>query len=806
MKSIKFQITIVFILVMPYSFIFINQYLNYNNVDAISGNTEPILSDTVVGNYTVPGVSGPIPPNQILKIGLLDDMNDITGDHAWKGAILAAREINEAGGIIINATTYYVGLVAEDTEEADPNLVTYIGVAAAQKMVNVHNPQFITGGFRPESLLAYHEEIMDAKIPFICTGCASDIFCENVLTNYARYKYFFRCMPMNGTSLVKELLTYNLALFSVLNATYGTDSKEVNKIGILREDLAWAVPIATALNIYLPSFGYSVVSDIVFPVTSTAADMTTYLTTLEALDAQVVIPLITSPAGILMSQVYEALKPGFIFSGINTYAQRNAHWDQTYGACRYEILMQSIHNTSKTPLTIPFWNNFIGEYGNEPYYTGVGSYDAVRLLVNASVETQSFNADTIVTSLEKINTSNSFIGVAAKIAFTNSHDLREGWPYASSLFCQWQMDGNKVVLPSWNQIYPDSLATGYLSIPYWGINNLVDDFSHELPGGFSLISGADDPDVDGEFILNWTLSDGADYYSVFQSDVPKPYVSKTHILLANQTSPGNILVSGLKTGEYNFFVVAYNETGQTFSNNVQVTVELPGPGNFTLWSDADDPDPNGAFDLFWTDSNGADNYSVYEYNKFITEINGSLTVHAFQTALYPFPISGLFNGDYYYVVVAYNGTGQTMSNCFKVTVQLPSPGDFVLTSDAGTPDTNGIFYLSWGDSDGADNYTIYEYTSPIIEINGSLTEIAFQTAVSPYLIVKYSNGEFHYIVVAYNASGYTLSNDIPVTIQISGADDGVGDEIIPGYDVLWILSILSFLSLVLIRSSLKSKK
>ena len=60
---------------------------------------DPVLSDILVGNYTVPGVTSSVPLNQVIKIGILGDMNDITGNHSWKGAMLAAREINEAGGI-----------------------------------------------------------------------------------------------------------------------------------------------------------------------------------------------------------------------------------------------------------------------------------------------------------------------------------------------------------------------------------------------------------------------------------------------------------------------------------------------------------------------------------------------------------------------------------------------------------------------------------------------------------------------------------------------------------------------------------
>ena len=105
-------------------------------------------------------------------------------------------------------------------------------------MILYNDPHFIIGGFREEALLAYEENIMDAQIPFICTGAAGDSFCQNVLDNYNRYKYFFRMMPLNGSSLTKELLSYVITLATVLGAMYGgtlnkTARKNIKSIQIV---------------------------------------------------------------------------------------------------------------------------------------------------------------------------------------------------------------------------------------------------------------------------------------------------------------------------------------------------------------------------------------------------------------------------------------------------------------------------------------------------------------------------------------------------------------------------------------------
>ncbi|MFW9894572.1 MAG: hypothetical protein ACFFD7_02070 [Candidatus Thorarchaeota archaeon] len=93
------------------------------------------------------------------------------------------------------------------------------------------------------------------------------------------------------------------------------------------------------------------------------------------------------------------------------------------------------------------------------------------------------------------------------------------------------------------------------------------------------------------------------------------------------------------------------------------------PKPFTLTADADIPDLDGSFNLTWTDSLGANNYSLYSYNAYITKINHSLRLLANQNVIPPFLISGLSNGDYYYIVVAYNIYDKRMSNCILVQVQ-----------------------------------------------------------------------------------------------------------------------------------------
>lgn len=432
-----------------------------------------------------PGAPSGISSDHIIKFGITGDVGEITGDGAWEGSYLAAKEINEEGGLEINGTTYYIGVTREDSDEANPNLVTSRGIAAAERLVYNKKVQFGIGGFRSEALLAYQEVFMDNEIIFINTGAATDVFCENVRSWYTRYKYFWRSMPINSSSLGEQIFNYLFTLIYVLNATY---SGEIANVGIIYEDLTWTEDLVAGIGYYFGPYGpiakyrNMLTASIPYDVTLTAADMLTHVNTLMAADCDIVIPIISAQGGLMLMQHYATLQPNFLVVGIDVQSQLDTFWTQTNGDCIYEIMMQSIHVTNKTPTTIPFWNAFRAEWGHDPLYTASGSYDALNFIVWAINETQSLQAyPTLTQKMETATRANilanpelfpsSVGGLGAY--WPTTHDLVAGYPFGYTLFCQWQANATKVIMPSYNSIYIDSQLSniGTLILPPWLITD-----------------------------------------------------------------------------------------------------------------------------------------------------------------------------------------------------------------------------------------------------------------------------------------------------------------------------------------------
>jgi len=333
------------------------------------------------------------------------------------------------------------------------------------------------------------------------------------------------------------------------------------------------------------------------------------------------------------------------------------------------------------------------------------------------------------------------------------------------------------------------LAQGVISSPY-GISNLgkgtyfykvvaFNEFgnsssncikvnvSRAIPRGFILSSDAADPDIDGDYELSWTDSELAMNYSLYQHTQYISQINGSVTLVDEGLTIRNYNFIDMSNGIYYYIVIAFNENGNRSSNCIQVDVERLPPESFTLNSDAGNPDADGDFNLIWSESNYANNYSVYQHDFFISDINGSVTLLQDGITGLFYPILGLTNGTFYFIIVSFNDNGNRSSNCIKIIVDKIPPGPFQLNSDAGTPDLDGALTLLWNASIGAENYSIYWSYSYITNINSSVFLINNGIISYSYPLSGFINGDYYLIAVAFNINGNMTSNCIFASVRLA---------------------------------------
>lgn len=214
------------------------------------------------------------------------------------------------------------------------------------------------------------------------------------------------------------------------------------------------------------------------------------------------------------------------------------------------------------------------------------------------------------------------------------------------------------------------------------------------PGEFTLNNHSSAPDTDGMINLTWSISESAEYYSVYMDDTIIDDIGIEQMLVANNLTECCLTIDNLTNGEYYYIILAINDAGEALSNCINLSVRR-APNSFMLISDAGTPyDEDGAFELIWTHSEYATNYTVYISNYSIDVMNDSLKElytfsPSFEWPTYRYNLchcsgTGLSNGTYYFVIVATNEHGEYRTECLEIEVRIPKE-----KSDEG--DTSDIF-------------------------------------------------------------------------------------------------------------------
>ena len=421
-----------------------------------------------------PGAPGDINASQIIRVGVIGDTERRMGQGSENGAWLAAYEINSAGGVTVGGEVYYIGISSENSDEENPVLNMAVAVSAAEKLINYKRVQFGVGGFRTETVLAHQDLWMENQTIFFSTGASSTALPQKVLDDYSTYKYFFQPSPLNSSALASMLIETIISIASFQTTITGHN---ITRFSFLREDLAWSAGFAAAMigpltnnDVFNLTFTGS---NIEFAPDATNQQMEAHWNSIQAANTQIVIPLVTGSTGYTYMNSYASVQPNCIPIGINLVAQDENFWTDLSGDAAYGVTLESVFETNKTSLTIPFWNHYVGNFSTTPGYTATGSYDAIYQLAWAIEGAQSFVSDTLVVKLENLRPCASLEGAGGFAAYDLSHTPVYGYPYGTGLAIQW-VAGVKKLVPA-PGIYPSGVYEYALSnmspltLPSWGL-------------------------------------------------------------------------------------------------------------------------------------------------------------------------------------------------------------------------------------------------------------------------------------------------------------------------------------------------
>ncbi|MBW1690431.1 MAG: ABC transporter substrate-binding protein [Deltaproteobacteria bacterium] len=375
------------------------------------------------------------------------------GQNGERGMILAAEEINAAGGVKVNGVMRPLKLEIIDTRDEEPGVPTSAVLRAIEKLILQKDSDVIVGGpCMSECGMAAMDLYARYKIvDIVSIGCYTPSWDQKVAKNPEKYKYSFR-----ASGSVKWYIKEALDLLSNINSKYG-----FNKLFVSIDDSLMCRKAAGIVEKLAKKSGWDIVGRDKHPIGTT--DYSSALTDCKKSGAQVMFMWAYSPeTSILLKQWADmeipALPIGFIGA-----AEDPGFWKATNGKCAYSVVTLSETGnvpSEATSRSMDFYNSFKKRWDVPPRSTGcVSAYEALYVLKDAVERAGSLEDDALIQALEKTNLPT----VRGTVRFDKNHQIVYGYdPKQSVLGCwvQWQ-NGKRV------QIFPSVAATAGIKMPPW---------------------------------------------------------------------------------------------------------------------------------------------------------------------------------------------------------------------------------------------------------------------------------------------------------------------------------------------------
>ncbi|MBN9582881.1 MAG: ABC transporter substrate-binding protein [Afipia sp.] len=373
-----------------------------------------------------------------IKIGIPTSVQLQVGRDTQNAAKMAVEEINAAGGLLGRKLEI---VVADETENPEQ------GIAAIKKLTADDKVDVLVGGYTSGVTLAQLPHISNAKTIYLGVGAASPAITAKVKSDYDNYKYIFRVSPINAAHQARALVDF---ISGKLKGEMG-----LNKVAIVGENAKWVQDLVPILKKGAIAGGVEVPMAEFFD-TSTS-DFSPLFAKVKASGAQYLIVILShASSDVFVKQWHDAQVPVPI-GGIDVKSQDADFFTRVGGKALGETVGLFAIAAPLTPKTMPFWNEFVKRFGTAPVYTGVGAYDAVHVYADAVRRAGSVAPDAVIKELEKTD----YVGIAGKIQFDDTHDVKTGPGLQNLLFAQWQKDGARIV------VWPKAAATGQMIPPPW---------------------------------------------------------------------------------------------------------------------------------------------------------------------------------------------------------------------------------------------------------------------------------------------------------------------------------------------------
>jgi len=378
----------------------------------------------------------------------------LIGRATHRGAILAAEQINQQGGLLGKT----VEIIAEDSDGNSPAQDMIIGTEALARLISIYNVDFI---ITSDALyqLTYQDIVSEHKKVLFGTSGSSNEYTQRVEDDYQRYKYYFRTAP-NATHALLGMTDCIVTL---------RDYSGFNKVAWLGPDLSYYTGLLPVVTNYLSEVhGFEIVYQDTYALDT--MDFSSYLAAVESSGAELLVPFTAGQEGILLVKEWYDRQSPFVIWGFNSYVGDYDGWEITDGKCEHttNVGFPTVTGYSLTSKTLDFRNAYFERWGEIPYSTAAIAYDTIRFILADAIERAgTIETEAVINALEETSIETS---LAENFVFTPSHDVMGGEninnpdkDHLVVMLFQWQ---NEEQVPMYPKSFKEEAGATY-TFPDW---------------------------------------------------------------------------------------------------------------------------------------------------------------------------------------------------------------------------------------------------------------------------------------------------------------------------------------------------
>lgn len=359
-----------------------------------------------------------------INIGIMEDTTGSIAGFSKETiamAQIAVSQINAGGGILGHQLKLFVA-----NELPNP-------VSAVQNLVLQDNVIAVVGVSYTGDAIAVMPFLSQHQVLGIFTTATGNTLMNNVTSDYADFKYFFR-------------LTLQDSAYSQFLGSFFTNVSKPASIYFVAEDLSFAHETFASINQTAQQMGIQVMGATFVPLSQT--DFSTLAAQIGSIHPALIIDAQT---GIGVATFINQL-------AANPSAKGIAFMDIANGALSDPYVMSSVESANPGVLNGTIFQQFPGT--NSTPYNSLGSslaqaytanttqtyysfpsnsYTAIRVLAQSITTANSLNVSSIITAMQKI----SYQGPAGLVTFDSNHN----WIVPSLWYTQFQNGKLQVIWP-----------------------------------------------------------------------------------------------------------------------------------------------------------------------------------------------------------------------------------------------------------------------------------------------------------------------------------------------------------------------